>query len=40
MDGTFYEKKLQKANQTGFTAERIIKRKGNKIGKICKMGRL
>ena len=29
--GTFYEKKLQKANQTEFTIEKVIRRKGNKL---------
>ena len=29
--GTFYKKKLQKANQTEFRFEKIIKRKGDKL---------
>ena len=29
--GTFYENKLQKTNQKGFTIEKVIKRKGNKL---------
>ena len=29
--GTFYEKKLQKTNQTEFTIEKVIRRKGDKL---------
>ena len=29
--GTFYENKLQKTNQKGFTIEKVIKRKGDKL---------
>ena len=29
--GTFYEKKLQKANQEEFGIENVIKRKGEKL---------
>ena len=29
--GTFYENKLQKTNQKGFTIEKLIKRKGDKL---------
>ena len=29
--GTFYEKELQKTNQKDFRAEKVIKRKGNKL---------
>ena len=29
--GTFYEKKLQKANQKEFRIEKVIKRKGDKL---------
>ena len=29
--GTFYKERLQKTNQTEFTAEKVIKRKGDKI---------
>ena len=29
--GTFYEKELQKTNQTEFKAEKEIKRKGDKL---------
>ena len=29
--GTFYEERLQKTDQTEFTAEKVIKRKGDKI---------
>ena len=28
---TFYEKELQKTNQQGFSIEKVIKRKGNKL---------
>ena len=28
---TFYEKELQKTNQTDFRIEKVIKRKGNKL---------
>ena len=28
---TFYENKLQKTNEKGFTIEKLIKRKGNKL---------
>ena len=31
IDGTFYEKELQKTNQKGFRIEKIIKWKGNKL---------
>ena len=29
--GTFFEKELQKTNQEGFSIEKAIKRKGNKL---------
>ena len=29
--GNFYEQELQKTNQKGFTIEKVIKRKGNKL---------
>ena len=29
--GTFYEKELQKTNEKGFRAEKVIKRKGDKL---------
>ena len=29
--GTFYEKKLQKANQEEFRIEKVIRRKGDKL---------
>ena len=29
--GTFYEKELQKTNQTEFRTEKVIKRKGDKL---------
>ena len=31
MVGMFYEKELQKTNQTKFRIEKVIKRKGNKL---------
>ena len=31
IDGTFYEKELQKINQTEFTVGKVIKRKGDKL---------
>ena len=31
IDGTFYEKELQKTNETEFKGERVIKRKGDKL---------
>ena len=31
IDGTFYEKELQKTNQTEFRVEKVIKRKGDKL---------
>ena len=34
--GTFYEKELQKTNQTEFRTEKVIKRKGNKLHVKCK----
>ena len=31
IDGTFLKKELQETNQAKFTAEKVIKRKGNKL---------
>ena len=33
---TFYEKKLQRTNQTKFRIEKVIKRKGDKLYLKCK----